>query len=96
MEVVLDAGASLLRVARPEVRLRDGTAFVEATLGELTAMAYDVRPRLRGPLAARVAALGRFLFHELGFRGNTSDYYDPRNSYFNQVLEHLAPNKFGK
>ena len=60
---------------------------VEATLAELDAMAYDVRPRLLGPLAARVAGLGRYLFHELGFHGNTSDYYDPRNSYFNQVLD---------
>jgi regulator of sirC expression with transglutaminase-like and TPR domain len=27
------------------------------------------------------------LFGELGFRGNTEDYYDPRNSFFNDVLE---------
>ena len=27
------------------------------------------------------------LFGELGFRGNTDDYYDPRNSFFNDVLE---------
>src|SRR5581483_10360374 len=60
---------------------------VEATLGELAALAHDIRPRLKGPLAARVAALSRYLFHELGFRGNTQNYYDPRNSYFNQVLD---------
>jgi regulator of sirC expression with transglutaminase-like and TPR domain len=60
---------------------------VEGSLSELSAMAHDLRPRLLGPLAARVAALARYLFHELGFRGNTSDYYDPRNSYFNQVLD---------
>ena len=60
---------------------------VEAYLGELAALAHDVRPRLRGGLAARVQALCRFLFHELGFRGNTQAYYDPRNSYFNQVLD---------
>src|SRR5215471_14023907 len=60
---------------------------VEAYLGELVAMAHDVRPRLRGGLPARVQALCRFLFHEMGFRGNTQDYYDPRNSYFNQVLD---------
>src|SRR5437660_8431201 len=79
----VDLAEIALLVAREEYADVD----VEATLGELTAMAYDVRPRLRGPLAARVAALGRYLFHELGFRGNTSDYYDPRNSYFNQVLD---------
>jgi regulator of sirC expression with transglutaminase-like and TPR domain len=53
----------------------------------LAGLAHDVRPRLRGPLAARVTALCRYLFHELGFHGNTQDYYDPRNSYFNEVLE---------
>ena len=33
------------------------------------------------------ASLNRYLFEELGFRGNRDDYYDPRNSYLNQVLE---------
>ena len=32
-------------------------------------------------------ALGRTLFVELGFRGNTADYYDPRNSFLRDVLE---------
>jgi regulator of sirC expression with transglutaminase-like and TPR domain len=31
--------------------------------------------------------LNRYLFNELGYCGNTGDYYDPRNSYLNQVLE---------
>lgn len=34
-----------------------------------------------------LAALNRFLFDELGFYGNTDDYYDPRNSYMNEVLD---------
>src|SRR5262245_45752558 len=79
----IDLAEVALLLARDEYANVD----VEATLGELSALAYDVRPRLRGPLAARVAGLGRYLFHELGFRGNTQDYYDPRNSYFNEVLE---------
>jgi regulator of sirC expression with transglutaminase-like and TPR domain len=28
------------------------------------------------------------LFIEQGFRGNRDDYYDPRNSYLNEVLDH--------
>ncbi|HEY7241147.1 MAG TPA: tetratricopeptide repeat protein [Burkholderiales bacterium] len=35
----------------------------------------------------RVVALNEFLFGELGYRGNTRDYSDPRNSYLNDVLE---------
>lgn len=32
-------------------------------------------------------ALNRYLFDELGFSGNALDYYDPRNSFLNDVLE---------
>jgi regulator of sirC expression with transglutaminase-like and TPR domain len=36
---------------------------------------------------ARLDALRVYLFEEQGFRGNVSDYYDPRNSYLNEVLD---------
>jgi len=38
-------------------------------------------------LEERIVALNEFLFDELGYRGNTRDYYDPRNSYLNEVLD---------
>jgi regulator of sirC expression with transglutaminase-like and TPR domain len=34
-----------------------------------------------------VAALNRLLFEQEGFHGNTEDYYDPRNSFLNDVLD---------
>lgn len=34
-----------------------------------------------------VAALNRYLFEECGFRGNRDAYYDPRNSFLNEVLD---------
>lgn len=34
-----------------------------------------------------VQALNGHLFGELGFRGNAEDYFDPRNSYLNEVLD---------
>ena len=34
-----------------------------------------------------VNALSEYLFDEEGFRGNEDDYYDPRNSFLNDVLE---------
>ena len=37
--------------------------------------------------ASFVAAANQYLFQELGLRGNQSDYYDPRNSCINDVLE---------
>lgn len=34
-----------------------------------------------------ISLLRKYLFHELGFHGNQSNYYDPDNSYLNRVLE---------
>jgi regulator of sirC expression with transglutaminase-like and TPR domain len=78
----LDVAELALLVARDEYANLD----VESELAELDAMAHELRPRLRGTLVARVEALARYLFHEVGFRGNEKDYYDPRNSYLNEVL----------
>jgi regulator of sirC expression with transglutaminase-like and TPR domain len=38
------------------------------------------------PLRARARALGDQLFVRGGFHGNTSDYYDPKNSFLDEVL----------
>jgi regulator of sirC expression with transglutaminase-like and TPR domain len=37
--------------------------------------------------AETVATINSVLFDSYGFRGNTDDYYDPRNSFFNDVLD---------
>jgi regulator of sirC expression with transglutaminase-like and TPR domain len=34
-----------------------------------------------------VEILGAYLFRDVGLRGNRDDYYDPRNSYLNEVIE---------
>lgn len=34
-----------------------------------------------------VMLLGEYLFGEHGFRGNSEDYYDPRNTFLNDVLD---------
>lgn len=36
---------------------------------------------------AKLRALNRFMFDTQGFSGNFLDYYDPRNSYVNDVLD---------
>jgi regulator of sirC expression with transglutaminase-like and TPR domain len=38
------------------------------------------------PVAAQARALADQLFVRAGFRGNTADYYDPRNSFLDEVL----------
>jgi len=62
---------------------------VPGGIARLDAIAATVRGRLAADAAAeqRVAALNRHLYDELGFAGNRDDYYDPRNSYLNEVLE---------
>ncbi|MGH8682264.1 MAG: SirB1 family protein [Burkholderiales bacterium] len=62
---------------------------IAAGVAKLDAMAATVRGRLAADAAAeqKVAALNFHLFGELGFRGNADAYYDPRNSYLNEVLE---------
>ncbi len=57
-------------------------------LAEIERMAARLRGRLPvGGPEEKVIALNQFLFDELGFSGNADDYYDPRNSYLNEVLE---------
>jgi len=79
----LDLAELALELARDEYPDLD----VEAYLSQLAGMAHEARSYLRGPLEARVGGLCRYLFHDLGFRGNTQSYYEPRNSYFNEVLD---------
>jgi regulator of sirC expression with transglutaminase-like and TPR domain len=79
----LDLAELALTVARDEHPHLD----VEAYLGELDAMAREVRPRLRGSLKARTKALCRYLFEDMGFHGETDHYYDARNSYLNEVMD---------
>jgi regulator of sirC expression with transglutaminase-like and TPR domain len=78
-----DVAELALYLARDEYPNLD----VEAYLSELTGMAHEAKNYLRGSLETRVFGLCRYLFHEMGFRGNIQDYYDPRNSYLNEVLD---------
>jgi regulator of sirC expression with transglutaminase-like and TPR domain len=79
----LDLAELALCLARDEYPDLD----VEAYLAEIDGMAHEARRYLRGSLEAQVTGLCRYLFHEMGFRGNARDYYDARNSYLNQVLD---------
>ena len=62
---------------------------IEAYLFRLDELAEPLRPDWQqyAPLEEQVAALNGHLFGEIGFRGNREAYYDPRNSYLNEVLD---------
>jgi regulator of sirC expression with transglutaminase-like and TPR domain len=58
---------------------------VDATL---QSYADTIRSRVRGPQQqALLAHMHEYLFEELKFVGNTTDYYNPSNSYLPMVLE---------
>lgn len=58
-------------------------------LDQLNEIASHLGDRLRNFNDGRdfVETAQRYLFGEMGFHGNEEDYYDPRNSCLNQVLE---------
>src|SRR5689334_7920874 len=61
----------------------------EPSLARLDALAAGARPRVDAAAAVeqRAMQLAAYLFEECGFSGNRDDYYDPRNSFLNDVLE---------
>ena len=62
---------------------------VDGYVGEIDRFANRLRARFAPQAVAedRVIALNEFMFDDLGFGGNTDDYYDPRNSYLNEVID---------
>jgi regulator of sirC expression with transglutaminase-like and TPR domain len=62
---------------------------VDAYLNTLDAMAAELRDRMPAdPYPLRVVKIiNQYLYEDLGFTGNREDYYDPRNSFLNQVID---------
>jgi len=82
--------ASALLIARDEYpQLAD--ADYEAQLRRFTRRLRKVVTTDQAP-AAQLRSLNDFLFDELGFSGDDQDYYDPRNSYLNDVLDRRLGN----
>lgn len=62
---------------------------VESYVLEVERLALRLRGRLSRTAGAeeKVVALNQYLFGDLGYSGNAADYYDPRNSYLNEVMD---------
>jgi regulator of sirC expression with transglutaminase-like and TPR domain len=62
---------------------------IEAYLSQIEGLARQLQQRLSESVGEteRILALNRFLFDEQGFAPNVENYYDPRNSFLNEVLE---------
>lgn len=81
----IDLATAALTIARMEYPLLDVPYYVS----RLDALAQRVCKRMRSNPTAResIAVLNRVLCDEEGLRGNRDDYYDPRNSFLNDVLD---------
>jgi len=84
-DVRIDLAQACLMIAQDAYPALD----VERYLGEIERMAMRLRGRMPQSSAAeeRIVALNQFLFEDLGYWGNTDDYYDPRNSYLSDVID---------
>ena len=91
--------AELMRRPEEQISLAEAALVIAAVeypnldaqpyLRRLDAMAETVAGRVDGetdPFRI-IAHINRFLFQEEGFFGNTQEYYDPRNSFLNEVLD---------
>ena len=81
----IDLAEAALLIAAGEYRDLD----IGAYLKRLDEMAATLKRRLRADIGTMdsIIALNHYLFGELGFAGNTDEYYDPRNSFLNDVLD---------
>ena len=81
----IDLGLGALLIAASEYPDMD----IEREAALLDGLASAVERRIEdGSDALRTLnTLSRVLFDDLGFRGNDDDYYDPRNSFLNDVLK---------
>lgn len=89
----------IARMRDEDVSLAEGALWIAASeypglviddyLARLHDMAAKLRSRLRADVATaeKLLALNHYLFDELGFSGNNEDFYDPRNSFLNEVIE---------
>ena len=79
----LDLAPAALLIAEAEYPGLDVAHYVSM----LDAMADTTRLHSDDSPEGLFRSLNRHLFGELGFRGNEEDYYDPRNSFLNEVID---------
>lgn len=81
----INLAEAALVIAADEYRDLEIGAYLEG----LEEMAAVLRRRLRQDIGTSesILVLNHYLFRELGFAGNAAEYYDPRNSFLNDVLD---------
>ncbi|MEL6459316.1 MAG: SirB1 family protein [Cyanobacteria bacterium J06641_2] len=81
----IDLAKAALYIAQEEYSQLD----IEEYLNALDTMAVELEERLpleKYPLKI-IQCINQYLYDDLSFKGNSGNYYDPRNSFLNDVIE---------
>ncbi len=78
---LIRAALVIARGEYPDLDIEEYSARIEKLARRVAAYSADSDEH------NTLAALNRVLFEETGLRGNRDDYYDPRNSFLNDVLD---------
>lgn len=81
----IDLALCALYIAQEEYPDLDVLEYINA----LDTIASEIKERLptqKYPLRI-IQCINQYLYKDLGFSGNTVEYYDPRNSFLNDVIE---------
>lgn len=81
----IDVAKAALYIAQSEYPHLEISAYIN-TLDVIAAEIEERLPTERYPLRI-IQTINQYLYDDLGYKGNTSDYYDPRNSFLNEVIE---------
>lgn len=83
-EEQIDLAKAALYIAQEQYPDLDPGEYLNA----LDTMADEVQrlPAQQYPLRI-IQNINQYLYDDLGFTGNTTDYYDPRNSFLNEVID---------
>ncbi len=81
----IDLGRAALAIAHAEYPELD----IESYVARMNHLAAAVQDRSGGDADSYrlIAAMNYTFFNVEGFRGNRDDYYDPKNSFLNEVME---------
>ena len=71
----------IARAEYPHLEIEEYAGRIETMARRVAALAGNLDPQ------ATLAALNNVVFEQAKLRGNREDYYDPRNSFLNDVLD---------
>src|SRR5918911_934235 len=93
------AFSRLVQLPESEIDLAEGALWIAAEdypdlrpaiyLEKIARMAEELKARIHSEVAPQriVEKFNRYFFEELHFKGNREEYYDPKNSFLNEVID---------